>query len=142
MTDINKVIAFLTYCLGWADVSVGGSTNRIYDGASNRSFEPDSAAVLQTLLHEFLGTKYFIQINRGHTGLFHWQVMVGLQDLSVKGASWKHAQAEGEDLWDIIFDACVQAAKMHNTAKKTRSSNLAEEPLDPNSPLATAQIRV
>lgn len=36
----------------------------------------------------------------------------GLQDLSVKGAHFDSAQAEGEDRWDCIFDACVQAAAM------------------------------
>jgi hypothetical protein len=44
--------------------------------------------------------------------LFHWRVIVGVQDKSAKGASLNDAQAEGEDLWDCIFDACLSAEQM------------------------------
>ena len=84
----------------------------ICDGNSAREFNPNSAADLERALQEFPGKRFFIQINRGFTGLFHWRVIVGLQDLSVKGTRWEHAQAEGEDMSDAVFDACVGEATM------------------------------
>jgi hypothetical protein len=116
VTDIAKAITFATHCLKWRDASTAENMRGtlICDGTpeSIARFNPDSAQDLQAVLAEFLGRKYFIQINRGTTSLFHWCVIVGLQDMTVKGVSFDHAQAEGEDLWDTIFDACVQAAGM------------------------------
>ena len=114
MTDLAKAIAFATHCLKWTDVSTAETMRGtlIVDGATNPSFNPDSAADLEAVLQEFLGKRYLIQINRGTSSLFHWRVIVGLQDLSVKGAPFDRAQAEGEDLWDCIFDACVAATRL------------------------------
>jgi hypothetical protein len=114
MTDLAKAIAFATNCLKWTGVSIGqkGLRTILRDGGSVRYFEPDDATHLEKVLQEFLGKHYFIQINRGKTGLFQWQVIVGLQDKSTKGTPFDNAQAEGEDLWDAIFDACVGAAGM------------------------------
>lgn len=114
MTDLAKAIAFATHCLKWTDVSTAETMQGtlIVDGATNPSFNPDSAADLEAVLQEFLGKRYLIQINRGTSSLFHWRVIVGLQDLSVKGAPFDRAQAEGEDLWDCIFDACVAATRL------------------------------
>ena len=117
MTDVAKAIAFATHCLNWTDVSLARYTDRICDGGSERDFDPGSAADLETVLQEFLGNRYFIQVNRGTTSLFHWRVIVGLQDLSIKGACPDHAIGVGEDLWDAIFDACVQAAGMDHPEK-------------------------
>jgi hypothetical protein len=61
------------------------------------------------MLEQFLGKRFFIQINPDRTGIFQWRVMVGLQDLNVKGVRFNHGQAEGDDLLDAIFDACAQA---------------------------------
>jgi hypothetical protein len=119
MTDTAKAVAFATYCLKWTDVSIAPDTEglRIFgkrSGGTPDSFNPDSMWELQEVLTEFLGNHYFIQINRGTGSLFHWRVIVGLQDRSVKGAGLDNAQAEGEDLWDAVFDACVAAARMDN----------------------------
>jgi hypothetical protein len=116
MSDIAKATGFATSCLKWPKVLTAENSDAalVCDGTpgSILSFNPDSAEDLQAVLTEFLGNRYFIQINRGTTSLFHWRVIVGLQDMTVKGVSFDHAQTEGEDLWDCIFDACVQAAGM------------------------------
>ena len=114
MTDLAKAIAFATHCLKWTDVSTAETMQGtlMVDGATNPSFNPDSAEDLECVLQEFLGKRYLIQINRGTGSLFHWRVIVGVQDKSVKGASVDNAQAEGEDLWDCVFDACVAAARL------------------------------
>ena len=114
MTELAKAIAFATHCLKWTAPREAETTQGrlVCDGDSDRRFNPDSAADLETVLQEFLGKRYFIQINRGTSSLFHWRVMVGLQDLSVKGAPPDHARAEGEDLWDCVFDACVAALRL------------------------------
>jgi hypothetical protein len=113
MTDTAKAMAFAIHCLKWqrAEVMDCATGTVICDGLSARHFKPGSAIELETVLREFLGTRYFIQINRGTGSLFHWRVIIGAQDRSAKGASLDNAQAEGEDLWDTIFDACAQAAK-------------------------------
>ena len=94
--------------------SGGGNHNGrlVCDGDSDRRFNPDSAADLETVLQEFLGKRFFIQINRGTSCLFHWCVLVGLQDVSARGVNFDNAQAEGEDLRDAIFDACVAASRL------------------------------
>jgi len=112
MTDLAKAIAFAIHCLKWTDVSLAGYTNRICDGGSERDFDPGSVTELERGLQEFLGNRCYIQINRGTSSLFHWRVIVGLQDKSVKGACADHAVGVGEDLWDAVFDACVQAAAL------------------------------
>jgi hypothetical protein len=111
MTDTAKAVAFATSCLKWTDVA---AKNEVFvcDGMSDAAFNIDIAADLEAVLQEFLGKRYFIQINRGTGSLFHWRVIVGLQDKSAKGACVDNAQAEGEDLWDVIFDACVQATHL------------------------------
>jgi hypothetical protein len=114
MTDIAKAIAFATHCLKWtaprkAETMQG---RLVCDSDSDRRFNLDSATDLERVLQEFLGKRYFIQINRGTSCLFHWRVIVGLQDLSARRANFDHAQAEGEDLWDAIFDACVPATRI------------------------------
>lgn len=114
MTDLAKAIAFATQCLGYRYASACGKVVR--ETASDRAFAADSASDLERVLQQFLGTRYFIQVNRGTSSLFYWRAIIGLQDLSSKGAPFDHAQAEGEDLWNCIFDACVEAAKMHRKA--------------------------
>ena len=117
MTDIAKAITFATDCLGWTKVYADHKPPRdtfICDGGSDRAFHLVSAYHLSAALTEFLGKRYFIQINRGTTSHFQWRVIIGLQDLSVKGANTEHAQAEGEDLWGCIFSACVEAVGMLN----------------------------
>jgi hypothetical protein len=106
MTDITKALAFAKECLKWQHPRT--------EGFSWISDEVDPTRTLDLsdpLLHleEFLGTRYFIQINRGTTSLFQWSVIVGLQDASQKGANWEHARADSDDLYDAVFDACVQA---------------------------------
>lgn len=116
MTTLAKALAFAQHCLKWEDVSItiardGTLVCGKREGTAD-SFDPDSSWQLQEVLQEFLDTRYFIQINRGTGSLFHWRVIVGVQDKSQKGAPLQDAQAEGEDLWDCIFDACVLAAGM------------------------------
>jgi len=116
MTDSAKAIAFATHCLKWADVSIAedleGALFCSHTPGEIRNFNPDRAEDLEDVLQEFLGKRCFIQINRGTTSLFHWCVIVGWQDGTSKSVSTDHAQAEGEDLLDCIFDACVQAAAL------------------------------
>lgn len=114
MTDIAKAIGFATHCLKWTDPREAETMNGtlVCDRDSDRQFNFDSATDLERVLQEFLGKRYFIQINRGTSCLFHWRVIVGLQDLSDRGVNFDHAQAEGEDLQDAIFDACVAASRL------------------------------
>jgi hypothetical protein len=113
MTDLAKAIAFATHCLKWPRVSAAETAQGavVRDGSSQRSFRPDSAADLQRILSEFLGERYYIQVNRDRTGLFQWQVIVGQQGLTDPFATYDHARADNEDLPDAIFDACVEAAR-------------------------------
>ena len=125
MTDLAKAVAFARHCLKWTDVSTAdtGQGTIIYDGDSERSFNP--ASDLQKVLTEFLGERYFIQINRDRTGLFQWQVIVGQQGITTPGASFNHAQAQDDDLLDAIFEACIEAARMDKRrfAEESRSES-------------------
>ena len=82
MTDIAKALAFATHCLQWekAEVVTYATGTVVCDGFSARDFKPGSATDLERVLQEFLGKRYFIQINRGTGSLFQWRVIVGLQD--------------------------------------------------------------
>ncbi|WP_263353328.1 hypothetical protein [Acidicapsa acidisoli] len=114
MTDINKAIAFAKECLKWDDplsvVTVYHPHVIIDQRNIERTFVP---ALVGSSLDGFLGKRFFIQINRGTTSLFKWRVMIGLQDISKSAARYDHAQAESDDLYDAIFDACVAAARLY-----------------------------
>lgn len=114
MTELAKAIAFATHCLRWPDVKsiFNGRGTLIYRGDTKIGFFLDNAAELESVLQEFLGKRFFIQANRGTSSLFHWRAIVGVQDLSLRGASWEHAVGVADELWDAVFDACVQAAGM------------------------------
>src|ERR1700686_1341406 len=107
MTDVAKALAFATHCLKWkrAEAVDYATGTVICDGLSARDFKPDSAADLERVLQEFLGTRFFIQINRGTSSQFQWRVIVGWQDGTDKTVSTDHAVGVGEDLWDAVFDA-------------------------------------
>lgn len=109
MTDIAKAIAFATHCLKWPRVKCDedGFGRPVYN--SSKEFRLDCADELAAVLEEFLGKRYFIQINRGNGSLFHWRVIVGWQDRADKSMSTDNAVGVGEDLWDAIFDACIAA---------------------------------
>jgi|ERR1700691_1870447 len=118
MTDNAKAIAFATHCLKWTDVLSEEEEGCLFvsEGGSDRCFDCRSAFDLEAVFTEFLGNRYFIQVNRGTGSHFHWRVIVGVQDLSVKGACLEQAIGLGDDMWDAIFDACVQAAGMYAPA--------------------------
>jgi hypothetical protein len=113
MTDLAKAVAFARHCLKWDDAFAVSLKAGIFrpDVRSGERFFPTDALSLITCLQQFLGKRYFMQINRGMTGLFQWKVIVGQQGLNAPGASFNHAQAENEDLLDAVFDACVEAAR-------------------------------
>lgn len=119
MTDLAKAVAFARHCLKWDDAFAVSLKAGIFrpdarsgDGLARERFFPTDALSLMSHLQQFLGQRYFIQINRDRTGLFQWQVIVGQQGLTTPGASFNHAQAEDEDLLDAIFEACIEAARM------------------------------
>ena len=114
MTDLAKAIAFATHCLKWTDVKsvLNARGTLIYREGAKVGFYLDNADEMGLLLEQFLQKKYFIQVNRGYSSLFQWRAIVGLQDLSAKGACWDHAVGVGNNEWDAKFDACVQAAGM------------------------------
>jgi hypothetical protein len=115
MTDIAKAIAFATNCLKWTGVFTAENMQGVLicDGGSNRTFNPDNFTDLQRVLEEFLGDRFIIQMGRNKTSLFHWDVIVGQQNLTAPGASYEHGRGVGESLVDAIFDACVAAAYMY-----------------------------
>src|SRR6266700_3578689 len=84
MTDTAKAVAFATHCLKWKDVWADEDQQDyafyVCEGNSERFFDLHSAYDLESVLQEFLGTRYFIQINRGTNSLFHWRVIIGWQD--------------------------------------------------------------
>jgi hypothetical protein len=130
MTALVKAVAFATHCLKWTAVSTAETAHGaiVRDGGSERSFNAGSAGDIQKVLAEFLGNRYFIQINRGKTSLFQWQVIVGQQGLNTPGASFNHAQAEDEDLIAAVLDACVEAARMDKRQSQGESRCASLEP--------------
>src|SRR5579863_2012408 len=104
MTELAKAVAFARHCLKWDDAFAVSLKAGIFrpDVRSGERFFPTDALSLTTCLQQFLGKRYFMQINRGMTGLFQWKVIVGQQGLNTPGASFNHAQAENEDLLDAV----------------------------------------
>jgi len=127
MTDLAKAVAFARHCLKWDDAFAVSLKAGVFrpDTRSGERFFPTDVLSLITYLQQFLGERYFIQINRDKTGLFQWQVIVGQQGLGVPGASFNHAQAQDDDLLDAIFEACIEAARMDKRrfAEESRSES-------------------
>jgi len=121
MTDIAKALAFATHCLKWTDVSTEESPQGtiICDGTPHSilGFNPENTEDLKVVLTQFLGNQYLIQVNRGTSTEFQWRVIVGWQDGTDRSKSFERGVGVGEDLWDAVFDACVQAAQMHAPQK-------------------------
>jgi hypothetical protein len=112
MTDIVKALAFATHCLKWHNhIFLGIRVVEDVD-VPYRSFDPNNASELQAVVQEFLGNRYYIQMNRGTSSTFHWRVIVGWQNGTDKSKSTEQAVGVGEDLWDAMFDACVQAEQL------------------------------
>ena len=112
MTDLAKAIAFATHCLKWTAVRTKEEDGIVVREDGGNRFHINSAAALEYFLHQFLDRRYFIQVNRGTSSLFHWRVIVGWQDGTDRSKSSDHAVGVGEDLWDAIFDACVAASHL------------------------------
>jgi hypothetical protein len=116
VTNLAKAIASATRCPKWTAVSTVENMRGtlVCDGrpGSILSFNLDSAQDLEAVLREFLGKRHVVKINCGKTGLFQWRMLIGLQELTPRGVCVDHARADGEELWDAILDACVQAAGM------------------------------
>jgi hypothetical protein len=116
MTDLAKAIAFATHCLKWTPAhTYEDSCGPVVHSGDETVFHLNDASDLERVLQEFLGNRYFIQINRGTSSLFHWRVIVGWQDGTDRSKSLENGVGVGEDLWDAIFDGCVQAAHMVHT---------------------------
>ena len=118
MTDINKAIAFAKECLKWEHTKAAEMSDgvEVFDGTSPRGFYLTTEDI-QLVLTEFLGKRFFIQINRGTSSLFKWSVIVGLQNrLAGPKGIFDHGHGEGNDMLDAIFDACVAAVRLYPTA--------------------------
>jgi hypothetical protein len=114
MTTIAKAIAFAKECLKWHDVS--HKNGIVSDSATHAFFDPDSLPDCQSRLGEFLGKRFFIQINRGTTSLFQWSVIVGLQNRMNRPPIFDHGRGESDDMFDAVFDACVAAVRLYPNA--------------------------
>jgi hypothetical protein len=111
MTDRAKALAFAKECLKWPEAT---EAHHVLTRASaGESFDIDNAAEIQGRIEQFLGERFFIQINRSTTSLFKWTVIVGPQNLRGRPPLFDHGRGDGEHLFDAIFDACVQAVRIH-----------------------------
>ena len=106
----QKAIDFATICLGYTDILVDG-TVICERQQTARSVDTDSITDLQRVLEEFLGNRYWIQLNRDLTGLFQWTAIVGQQGLIDKQASFEQGKGVG-NIAEAVFDACVAAKQM------------------------------
>jgi hypothetical protein len=112
MTDIAKAIAFAEECLAYQQPRMYGSC--IQDEACiTKHFDIMDIGIV---LEQFLGNRFFIQINRGTSSLFKWSVIVGLQNRLGGPSMYDHAPADSDDMLDAIFDACVGAVRLYPTA--------------------------
>jgi hypothetical protein len=109
----QKAIEFATICLGYKDAYTAPTMQgtAVYETDSDRRFNPDSITDLQRVLEEFLGNRYWIQLNRDLTGLFQWTAIVGQQGLIDKQANFEQGKGVG-NIAEAVFDACVAARQM------------------------------
>ena len=118
MTDINKAIVFAKECLKWENAQYEHCSSglEVFNGTADYGFYLTVEDV-QRVLEEFLGRRFFIQINRGTSSLFKWSVIVGLQNrVAGPKGMFDHGHGEGEDMLDAIFDACVAAVRLYPNA--------------------------
>jgi hypothetical protein len=116
MTDVNKALAFAKECLKWPNPSIHATHKRTVISETSREENTLDTAHIQPQLEAFLGNRFFIQINRGTTNLFKWSVIVGPQNLLGAPPNFDNGRGDSDDLFDAIFDACVQAARMFPNA--------------------------
>jgi len=116
MTDPAKALAFARECLKFEFPEIfeddeDGTVSIIGEGDLD-AFNFEDAADVQASLEQFLGEHFFIQINRGTTSLFKWSVIVGPQNLLGATPNFDIGRGDSDDLFDAIFDACVNAARL------------------------------
>lgn len=128
MTLADIALRFCEECLGW-DKAEAGARKILED---HQQFETSGLdftdlGQIESVVADFLETRYWMQINRDLTSEFKWLVTVGHQNLSVKGSIFAHATARNDDLGHAMLEACGRANELSNqkssTSAKEESSN-------------------
>lgn len=120
MTDVKRAVAFARECLKWKTAAPYRPEDEdgpyIIGDERGCRFDMRMFSDVQSALSEFLGKRFFIQINRGTSSLFKWSVIVGLQNRVGGPSMYDHAASDSDDMLDAVFDACVAAARLYPNA--------------------------
>jgi hypothetical protein len=102
---------FVQKCLGWSRFNLE-SGDVVLDDASGptQGFAVGRLEDVRLLIGEFLGTRYWIQVNRDAGTSGQWRVLIGVQNVAARGASRETVTATNEDLAHGMMEACVLAA--------------------------------
>jgi hypothetical protein len=117
MTDIKKAMAFARECLKWKtpELYQPEDAHGLLIIGEELGFKFDLASWfdVQSVLEQFLGKRFFIQINRGTSSLFKWTALVGIQNRAGGPLIFDHGRGDSDDMLDAIFDACVAAIRLY-----------------------------
>lgn len=116
MSDSLPEIAlrFCRECLGWDDAIIRTDDGQTFiDRTMGMSWlYPGDIASILSMAQRFLGTRYWIQINRGLNSDWKWMVSIGMQNQQEKGACREQAIAINDDLAHAMLEACVKAVAL------------------------------
>ena len=70
----------------------------------------EMVAAVFPLVADFLGARFWMQVNRGTHTDGKWRVLIGVQNVATRGASRETVTATNEDLAHAMMEACVLAA--------------------------------
>ena len=102
-------LEFVRQCIGWVHATYETGKVLRNEGSSDR-FDPDNWEDAWPLIRDFLGNRYWIQMNRDLSTNARWRVLIGVQAVACRGLSYGTVEVIDEDQTRAIMRACLLAA--------------------------------
>jgi hypothetical protein len=103
-------IEFAQKCMGWNTANIQFGTV-CHSGGPSERFDPTKWESVWPHISAFLGTRYWIQMNRDRSTNHQWYIRIGVQDVSRRGASRDFIEIIDDDQTRALMEACVKAAE-------------------------------
>ena len=118
MTAIRPVaLAFAQKCLGWEAVTTDGFVVSSHVLGPGGCFRADNFESTWPYIRDFLGTRYWLQMNRDRSTESRWYIRIGVQDVARRGFSRDFVEVIDDDQTCGLMEACVQAVDKLNLGR-------------------------
>jgi hypothetical protein len=112
MTEhLDAGLEFARKCLGWDKAIWDGKVVSRNEGERTDHFTIDNFESSWPFVSDFLGVRYWLQVNRDRNTNARWRVAIGIQDVSAPGASSGSVEIIGDNQARALMAACVLAAE-------------------------------